>query len=485
MAAVTPQITPLLLFLVTILIPSICPAPVTSSESFSGEFQEYQQFIKACKTSPNEKATKLLCSAYKDVLENNSRPIDQSLYATAASALREAKASDICAMLKHSLLDLPYDKATDSNRSNNLANEKICLKRCGDVDEDGDEVVLPICKVIAYHLTYVYNKKIAKKVILEHQAVNILKENDGEVSKELASVVAQNVIIPPLIQVINQSNSSTAIVADRPEVPSERNQQISAQNLDTSSKNKTQALLSSIPTKNVTEIAKTEEATGTKTAEKKTDISNSNQNPEIKKQKVESSTAENVANVPPAEEQKPPNKPLISSTSKYSEYDNIKEDEMEEENEEFEEPNPKANINKNDSLDEKSPQNQNPMPVEPDYSIEHSDNSLVPEPQPSQQHDSHKPADVIEDPFYEDTDSNFFAYFMFFMLVCILGYVAYHNRSKLLALMLEGRRTNSARSGSFSTRKKHTAAYRKLDSNLEEAITSGSTATNRTAQIIY
>lgn len=90
-----------------------------------------------------------------------------------------------------------------------------------------------------------------------------------------------------------------------------------------------------------------------------------------------------------------------------------------------------------------------------------------------------------EDPFFAQDDSNFFSYFLFMMFVCILCYVAYHNKSKLLALVLEGRRTNSGRGG-FNKGRKHTAAYRKLDSNLEEAITSNATASSRsTSQIIY
>lgn len=90
-----------------------------------------------------------------------------------------------------------------------------------------------------------------------------------------------------------------------------------------------------------------------------------------------------------------------------------------------------------------------------------------------------------EDPFFEQDDSNFFAYFLFMMFMFILCYVAYHNKSKLLALLLEGRRTNSGRGG-FNKGRKHTAAYRKLDSNLEEAITSNAAAGSRSpSQIIY
>ena len=83
------------------------------------------------------------------------------------------------------------------------------------------------------------------------------------------------------------------------------------------------------------------------------------------------------------------------------------------------------------------------------------------------------------DLFKNDDDSNFFTFFMCIMLVCIIAYVVYHNKTKVLALLLEGRRTSGGRNG----RRKHTASYRKLDTNLEEAISSN--ANSRTTQIIY
>ncbi|KFB53408.1 hypothetical protein ZHAS_00021739 [Anopheles sinensis] len=89
------------------------------------------------------------------------------------------------------------------------------------------------------------------------------------------------------------------------------------------------------------------------------------------------------------------------------------------------------------------------------------------------------------DPFYNQNDSNFFSYFLFAMFSCVVLYVAYHNKSKLMALVVEGRRTSNGRGG-FSKGRKHTAAYRKLDSNLEEAITSGSgSGGHASSQIIY
>nr|CAD7602784.1 unnamed protein product [Timema genevievae] len=61
--------------------------------------------------------------------------------------------------------------------------------------------------------------------------------------------------------------------------------------------------------------------------------------------------------------------------------------------------------------------------------------------------------------FSDDEDSHFFAYFMTMVLICIIGYLVFHNKQK-------------GRSRKGSRRRPNTAGYRKLDSNLEEAVTS-------------
>jgi len=78
----------------------------------------------------------------------------------------------------------------------------------------------------------------------------------------------------------------------------------------------------------------------------------------------------------------------------------------------------------------------------------------------------------------EDRGSNFFTYLLLGMFLTILFYIIYHNKTKILALILEGRRSKSGRG-----RRKHTASYSKLDSNLEEAISSP--YSGRSSQIIY
>lgn len=86
---------------------------------------------------------------------------------------------------------------------------------------------------------------------------------------------------------------------------------------------------------------------------------------------------------------------------------------------------------------------------------------------------------ISTDPFYEESGSNFFIYFLIMMFICMISYVLYHNKTKILALVIEGRRSQTK----GKTRRKHTAGYRKLDTNLEEAITS--TSSGQVTQIIY
>lgn len=89
-----------------------------------------------------------------------------------------------------------------------------------------------------------------------------------------------------------------------------------------------------------------------------------------------------------------------------------------------------------------------------------------------------------KDPFVVDEDSNFFSVFMFVLVLIVAAYVLYHNRRFVLALILEGRRRGGS-GGDSNGRRKHTAAYRKLDSNLEEAIASPKNGTTRSQPIIY
>nr|XP_034171780.1 trans-Golgi network integral membrane protein 1-like isoform X1 [Osmia lignaria] len=67
-----------------------------------------------------------------------------------------------------------------------------------------------------------------------------------------------------------------------------------------------------------------------------------------------------------------------------------------------------------------------------------------------------------------DEESHFFTYFTLVFLISIAAYIGYHNKQKILAIVLEGRRSRNNR----GRRRPSTANYRKLDCTLEEAVTS-------------
>lgn len=116
---------------------------------------------------------------------------------------------------------------------------------------------------------------------------------------------------------------------------------------------------------------------------------------------------------------------------------------------------------------------------------EGSSNIVKPVPKTKLRPENDDDVIIKHDPFVQEQDSNFIIYLMFFMFISIIGYVAYHNKGKILALVLEGRRSSTHNGRGGGGRRKHTAAYRKLDSNLEEAITSNTNGSRTTQNIIY
>merc|ERR1711860_305843 len=80
-----------------------------------------------------------------------------------------------------------------------------------------------------------------------------------------------------------------------------------------------------------------------------------------------------------------------------------------------------------------------------------------------------------------ETQSTFFSYFVAFTILCIVGYLVFHNKKKIIALVLEGRRRNPS-SRSSGTRRSSSAQYRKLD-NLEEAM--ADTSDDNLRNVIY
>jgi len=80
-------------------------------------------------------------------------------------------------------------------------------------------------------------------------------------------------------------------------------------------------------------------------------------------------------------------------------------------------------------------------------------------------------ADHMNDQEALETQSTFFKYFVAFTIICIIGYLVFHNKKEIIALVLEGRRRNPSGRGG---RRSSSAQYRKLDNNLEEAMADNS-----------
>ncbi len=77
------------------------------------------------------------------------------------------------------------------------------------------------------------------------------------------------------------------------------------------------------------------------------------------------------------------------------------------------------------------------------------------------------------------TGPGYFSYLVVASIVCFAVYLVFHNKQKILALILEGRRKKGGSRRSRSS----SAQYRKLDNNLEEAM--GGNGSDSLRQIIY
>ncbi|XP_045625936.1 trans-Golgi network integral membrane protein 1 isoform X2 [Procambarus clarkii] len=106
--------------------------------------------------------------------------------------------------------------------------------------------------------------------------------------------------------------------------------------------------------------------------------------------------------------------------------------------------------------------------------LSYDDNSYISDPHEEGDFEV-KPAGNEEAPsqvnnggkFRDDEDSHFFAYFLTIMVTAIIFYLVFHNKQRIIALIIEGRAPRSGRTRRSSSR----AKYHKLDNNLEEAIT--------------
>ncbi|XP_033215709.1 trans-Golgi network integral membrane protein 1-like [Belonocnema kinseyi] len=115
-----------------------------------------------------------------------------------------------------------------------------------------------------------------------------------------------------------------------------------------------------------------------------------------------------------------------------------------------------------DGPNEKTGGIQDIPPPFPDIEEDSADDDGQKEESPAQKKVQNYPSRTIEE------ESHFFSYLVVISLLFVCFYFAYHNKKKVLAMFLEGRRSRNGR----GRRRPSTANYRKLDCNLEEAVTS-------------
>ncbi|CAG9857959.1 unnamed protein product [Phyllotreta striolata] len=135
-----------------------------------------------------------------------------------------------------------------------------------------------------------------------------------------------------------------------------------------------------------------------------------------------------------------------------------------------------GNLNYNNPDDDTIPlDNQQQPPAEEEFVIVEKE-----KPMPDKKPDTLQENPInVENAEEIDGESYFMSYFMVVCVLVVLGYVGYHNRVKVMALMLEGKRNRRQYRG----RRPNSANYHKLDSNLEEAISSNVTKTS--TNVIY
>uniref|UniRef100_T1ILB5 Uncharacterized protein n=1 Tax=Strigamia maritima TaxID=126957 RepID=T1ILB5_STRMM len=79
-------------------------------------------------------------------------------------------------------------------------------------------------------------------------------------------------------------------------------------------------------------------------------------------------------------------------------------------------------------------------------------------------------------PEFPQYDSHFFIYFLTAIVLCVLLYLAFHNKQKIIALIIEGRHERRRRSSNVS--------YKKLDNNLDQVL-HGTKGSSTVVALVY
>lgn len=465
---------------------------------------EVVPFINECKEEViRSSRTKLLCGSYFEMIKkldasnrNGLNNLDD--FNKAMSVYNQVPIDEFCTKF---LGYIPKDDPTQYPESNKLFTyaSKLCQSLCSDDTDIENVVVKPICRVLASGFQLSDMKSPVQQIVspLNNAANNQDKVEVVEKNRENAKQIPQPKSGNAQPEITSKNAAASIDNVKQGQDPSMLEAHSNANDGAKSGVDDTEPKENSSPNAEpiqVNEGIVKGSGLGNEDNESKsiatTNVVSEKKVPTIKSdtkanQKVTSSSLNPVDIEQPANVQQPilDSNSANDDESMKEEYDRVNsKSSVTDVNENLEDSDitnkdKLVNINDDDSNEDDIDKNDD-EDIDPLQGNQASDQSHSQSPNQSPSKEQLQ----NEDPFINDKDSNFFNYFMFLLLVCVVAYVVYHNKSKMLALMLEGRRSStSGRSG--VSRRKHTAAYRKLDSNLEEAITSS--GNGRSTQVIY
>ncbi|XP_018573482.1 trans-Golgi network integral membrane protein TGN38-like isoform X2 [Anoplophora glabripennis] len=476
-----------------------CPILNMNEKSFKNQdiFNKCKTWkeISETKTLTNESAQNVLCLLYYDAFisfcdEINTKKTFNKI--NLVPDVKDYKAESVC---KNSSL-FPASRIFKHNVDKIISTEGICYKLC----QNFDGTLVNECSLAYYFANYVSSPTKAIKPDLQQ-----LESNPKEVNSDsIGNALNIEVESPKTKEILNADNNSPKPKADQ--VPN--NNAVVKQDSD---KNGDNAMLKKNPestsnngleninvpksdpdnVKDSELVANSNPVAANNENSANLNVANDESQTKAKlkakeevhfKKETEANDATQVTNEIPSDEEFEKQSQIQSNTEK-----NLGENQPD-----VPEGEPKqgdGNKNEVDDIDPVDAQNLNEEGSDGNYKSEEgtqvNKNGKLKEAL-TMQKDKEKPNTLAEEmPANYNTaeeldgESYFFSYFMVICVLFVLGYVGYHNRQKVMALMLEGKRGKRQVRG----RRPNSANYHKLDSNLEEAISS--TCTKNSSHVIY
>lgn len=485
-------------------LPGIGPgAPLAGALKPDADTTLFVEYMQSC-----DKPGSQLCSAYEEINKFYGQlvgeKVSQTILADAFAAFHAANISELCRALT---VAGPVVKAiavngTKARYYGTITEPEICSRRCSEINDDDKVVVRPVCKVLAYELGVI--SKRTNEVKESASGNTSIQGAKSEDPLKVIPIAGGNSAAAPVVVVVTGSNIAPpqqipAVVAPQLPVVADPGSSSSAPTEDKKPVSITPGTNPQLaedvkPPAPVVSQAPSKVSSTSTVDYSSVLVSNNNEPDDNMKLPLDTKQSQQPDEIKVggsldddqgAEDPfNGPNGDDDADDGDYGLEEKLPAPETNVSEKQKNKPSENVSIASKVETEEKPPRNKKPTQVGDSFEVEEQRRS-------GGDFSRNRAPELIEDPFYEETDSNFFAYFLLVMAACVLGYVAYHNKKKVLALLLEGRRGSTGRGGgSTGSRRsrgggsrKHTAAYQKLDSNLEEAITS--TGQSRSSQIIY